>query len=356
MIRWKDITLSATDTIHKAIQIIDSGAMQIALVIDDAGRLSGTITDGDVRRALLKGLSLDTSVDKIMKSSPITLPEGATLEEMCDTMRKHSIHQIIIMKEGNIIHDVVSLDDCLIPRHYPNKVVLMAGGMGTRLMPLTESCPKPLINVGNKPILETVLKNFSNQGFVDIILSVNYKSEMIKEFCGDGKKFGVSIEYIDETKRMGTAGALSLMKEHISNEPFIVMNADLLTRINFKHLIDFHTENDAVATMAVREYNFEVPYGVVSLEGSKFKGVVEKPRQNFFVSAGIYVLTPKVIDLIPEDEFFDMPDLFNLLVKKNKSVEAFPIREYWIDIGHAKELETANHDYKSMFDYNAKDI
>lgn len=349
MPHWKEITLSATDTVQKAIKIIDSGSLQIALVVDKAGRLQGTVTDGDIRRALLKGCSLDARVSKVMKSSPITLPQGATIAQMRDIMQEHKIHQIILVKDGKFIHDVVSIDECISPRKYPNKIVLMAGGMGKRLLPLTETCPKPLIKVGNQPILETVLNNFSKQGFTDILLAVNYKAEMIKDFCGVGKKFGVSIKYINERKRLGTAGALSLIKD-LPDEPFIVMNADLLTRINFKQLIDFHVSNEAIATMAVREYNFEVPYGVVKIDGTKIKGVVEKPQQNFFVNAGIYVLDPKVVKYIPENEFFDMPDLFNLLAKKKKNVAAFPIREYWIDIGHARELATANNDYKHMFD------
>lgn len=345
---WKEIAIKSSATIHDAISIIDKGSMQIAIVVEESGRLLGTITDGDIRRGLLKGVALDKPVEKIMNKSPITLPITATHSEIHNAMKEKKIHQMILVDEEGSVRNVVSIDDYLESKCRNNKVILMAGGLGTRLMPLTEDCPKPLIKVGNSPILETVIRNFSQQGFNDIIISVNYKGEMIKEFCGDGSRFGVNISYVNETKRLGTAGALSLVEDSL-DAPVVVMNADLLTRIDFKHFIDFHNMNNSQATMAVREYNFEVPYGVVKTDGATLKGIVEKPQQSFFVNAGIYVLNPEVLKLIPKDEFFDMPQLFNRLAENDNNVSVFPLREYWIDIGRAQELERANNDYQEIF-------
>jgi len=344
---WKDIAIKSSATIHDAISIIDKGSMQIAIVTEESGYLLGTITDGDIRRALLKGISLDKPVDEIMNKSPITLPVSATHSEIHNAMKEKKIHQMILVNEG-VVQNVVSIDDYLESKCRNNKVILMAGGLGTRLMPLTEDCPKPLIKVGNSPILETVIRNFQQQGFNDIIISVNYKGDMIKEFCGDGSRLGVNISYVNENKRLGTAGALSLIEDEL-DAPVIVMNADLLTRIDFKHFIDFHNMDNSQATMAVREYNFEVPYGVVKTDGAKLKSIVEKPQQSFFVNAGIYVLNPEVFNVIPKDEFFDMPQLFNRLIENDKNVSVFPLREYWIDIGRAQELERANNDYQEIF-------
>lgn len=224
----------------------------------------------------------------------------------------------------------------------------MAGGLGTRLRPLTQDIPKPLLKVGNKPILETIIKNFANHGFVNITISLNYKGEMIKDYFGDGSNFGVNIDYVEENMRLGTAGALSLI-ENKPNEAFFVMNADLLTDVNFSHLLDFHSFSNSDATMCVREYEYQVPYGVIEVEESNVTSIVEKPIQKFFVNAGIYVLSPKVFDYIPKNEFYDMPTLFNTFIEKEKRVISFPIHEYWLDIGRMSDFEQAQSEYFRVF-------
>jgi NDP-sugar pyrophosphorylase family protein len=224
----------------------------------------------------------------------------------------------------------------------------MVGGLGTRLKPLTDSIPKPMLNVGNKPILETIVEKFAEFGFINIIMCANYKSHIIQDYFGDGSKFGVSIEYILEKKRMGTAGALSLLKEK-PTEPFFVMNGDLLTNANFEHLHDYHVSNASAATMCVREYDFQVPYGVVNIANSKILSIEEKPLHKFFVSAGMYMLSPEALEYIPENEFFDMPALFEKLISKKKNILSFPLREYWLDIGRIEEFEKANNEYHGVF-------
>jgi len=253
----------------------------------------------------------------------------------------------IVDNEGRLV-GIEEMDELLKPSVKTNRVVLMVGGLGTRLRPLTEHTPKPMLKVGNKPILETIILNFKKYGFTNIILSVSYKSEIIEEYFKDGQEFGVNIEYIHENKRMGTAGALGLIREKL-NEPFFVMNGDLLTNINFEHMMEYHLSNNAIATMGVREYDFQVPYGVVNVDGEKILSIEEKPVHSFFVSAGVYVLDSKVLDFIPNDEFYDMPTLFEKVIENNMKSVSFPIREYWLDIGRLEELEKANNEYNEVF-------
>jgi len=234
------------------------------------------------------------------------------------------------------------------PQRRSNKVVLMAGGLGTRLSPLTDSTPKPMLHVGNKPILETIIDRFSACGYGEIILSVKYKSHLIEEYFKDGAAFGVNIEYVHEEKRMGTAGALSLMSKRL-DEPFFVMNADLLTSVNFENLHNYHLSQHAVATMGVREYDFQVPYGVVNVKDNYILSIEEKPIHKFFVSAGIYMFCPSILDYVPQDKFFDMPSLFSTLIAENLKTVSFPIREYWLDIGRMSDYERANLEYTGIF-------
>jgi NDP-sugar pyrophosphorylase family protein len=224
----------------------------------------------------------------------------------------------------------------------------MVGGLGTRLRPLTQDTPKPMLPVGGKPILQTIVEKFASYGFVNIVMCVNYKSEIIQNHFGDGSRFGVTIEYIFENERMGTAGALSLLSQR-PEEPFFVMNGDLLTNVNFEHLLEFHEHHNAVATMCVREYDFQVPYGVVNIQEGKIITIEEKPVHKFFVSAGIYMLEPKSIEHIPSNTFYDMPTLFEKLIAMNENALSFPLREYWLDIGRMEEYEKANSEYHEVF-------
>jgi len=225
-----------------------------------------------------------------------------------------------------------------------NWVVLMAGGLGARLRPLTDEVPKPMIPIGQKPILETILENFIEYGFKNFFISVHYKDHVIRNYFKDGSRWDVNIQYLSEDERLGTAGALSLLPGKPS-EPVFVMNGDLLTKINFSQLLNFHQEHKLVATMCVREYDFQVPYGVLTLEGHYIKGIEEKPTQNFFVNAGIYVLEPQALQAIPQGRFYDMPQLFKDLMSEGSATAAFPIREYWIDIGRMRDLIRANGDF-----------
>jgi len=344
----QNIKLTLNATIKKALKIIDSGAMQIALVVDENDKLLGTLTDGDIRRGLLKGLDLDSSIESIIFTTPTIATISNTKEEILKIALAKKLHQIPIVDESGKIIGIQEIEELIKPKEKTNKVVLMVGGLGTRLRPLTENTPKPMLKVGNKPILQTIVERFAEYGYTNIVMCVNYKSYIIQDYFGDGSSFGVNIEYIIEEQRMGTAGALSLLKEK-PKEPFFVMNGDLLTNVNFEHLHDFHVSNNSMGTMCVREYDFQVPYGVVNIDESNILSIEEKPTHKFFVSAGIYMLSPNVLKYIPKNEFYDMPTLFEKIISEKQNAISFPLREYWLDIGRMEEYKKANEDYDGVF-------
>jgi len=342
------IKLTIDSTIKEALQIIDKGAVKFAIVVDAEDKLIGTLTDGDIRRAILASKTLEDTIEACYFRTPVVVNVDNTKEEIINLCTSKKIYQVpVVDKDGRVV-SIDLLDELVKTTIHVNKVVLMVGGLGTRLRPLTENTPKPMLHVGGKPILQTIVEKFVSYGFVNIVMCVGYKSNVIQDFFEDGSKFGANIEYVLEDKRMGTAGALTLL-ESKPNEAFFVMNGDLLTNVNFEHLHEFHEANTSMATMCVREYDFQVPYGVVNIEDGKIRSIEEKPVQKFFVSAGIYMLDPKCIDSIPKDEFYDMPTLFEKLIAMNENTISFPLREYWLDIGRLEEYEKANLEYHEVF-------
>ena len=343
------IKLHPDSTIREALLAIDKGAMKIAVVVDKENFLEGVLTDGDIRRGLLEGMELSDTIESIIQKNPVVCSFRDTKEDILAKSLGKKIYHIPVLDDNLKVIGIEDIDALLSTKDRKNRVVLMVGGLGSRLRPLTENTPKPMLKVGNKPILETIINNFKRYGFVNIILSVNYKADIVKEYFGDGSKFGVNIEYVHEAKRMGTAGALSLMREKLE-EPFFVMNGDLLTNVNFEHLLNFHIEQESLATMAVREYEYQVPFGVVNQEDGKISSIVEKPKQYYYVNAGIYLLSPDVLEHIPDDAFYDMPTLFTTLIEKKKQPISFPVHEYWLDIGQVQQLEQARDEYFSVFE------
>jgi len=345
----EDILIKPDSTIIDALRAIDKGAMKIAFVVDKNNKLLGSISDGDIRRALLKDKNLHDSINEIYNKKPFFVYDDFSRNDLIQTCIEKKIYNIPIVDKNKKIVKVITFDELVKSKKYPNKVILMLGGLGTRLRPLTENMPKPMLKVGGKPILETIIKQFKKHGFENFVFCVNYKAEIIKDYFKDGKDFEINIEYVYEDKKMGTAGALSLLKKRLK-EPFFVMNGDLLTTVNFTYMLKYHLENRAVATMGVREYEYQVPFGVVNTIGNEIFSIEEKPKQKFFVSAGIYVLNPETIDYIPKNEYYDMPSLFEKLIQEKKNAITFPIKEYWCDIGRIEEFKKANEDYKRIFD------
>ena len=344
----KNIVVKESISILEVMKIIDESSKQIAIVIDENNKLLGTISDGDIRRALLRNIPLTESVKEIYFKTPTVASINDSREEIINICKVKKIHQIpIVDSKGNLV-GLEILDELISKEKKLNKVILMVGGLGTRLQPLTENIPKPMLEVGNKPILQTIVEKFAEYGYLDIVMCINYKSHVIKDYFGDGAEFGVNIEYVSEKDRMGTAGALSLLKDK-PQESFFVMNGDLLTNVNFEHLHDFHTSNNSIGTMCVRDYDFQVPFGVVSIKDTKILSIDEKPKHKFFVNAGIYMFDPEILEYIPKNEFYDMPTLFKKLIDKNKKVISFPLREYWLDVGRIEEYEKANLEYPKEF-------
>lgn len=337
-------------SIKEALKVIESGVLKIAFVVDENNILLGSMSDGDVRRGFIKGMGIDSPILDLYNHNPVVANISelkANLKRIC-VESKDQIDTIPLIDNKGRLVDVYCFSDKNLPKKYNNTVVLMVGGLGSRLRPLTQNVPKPMLHVGGKPILETIVKGFCDNGFTNITMCLGYKSDVIKDHFQDGSDFGVNINYILENKRMGTAGALTLLDKKL-DEPFFVMNGDVLTNVNFDKMLDFHNENNSKATMCVREYDIEVPYGVVNIVNEQISSIKEKPVHKFYVNSGIYLLEPECIDLVPNNEFYDMPELFSKLIDAKEKTISFPLQEYWLDIGRMADYEKANLEYYNIF-------
>jgi dTDP-glucose pyrophosphorylase len=322
------------------LKILDQEGNGFLVIVDEQNTLLGMVTDGDVRRAIL---NKTTEVWEIINKNPITILDHYSPHDGKAYLRSISRRQApIVDAEGRLI-DIIYLDDQ--EHHFkPNKVVIMAGGLGSRLGDLTKDIPKPMLLVGNKPILENIIISFKEAGYNEFIFCVGYKSEIIESYFQNGEKWGVEISYNYENKKMGTAGALGLIKEGFKH-PFFVVNADILTSINFNEFMEFHLQSKAVATMCVKKFNYQVPYACIesNAEG-KILALSEKPLYDYQINAGMYILEPGVKDEVPFNEYYDMTTLFTDLIFKGEKVMRYNIDEYWLDIGIKADYTKANHD------------
>ena len=345
---WESTLIALNATLADAIRVINESRYQICLVTDTDEKLAGTITDGDVRRALLQSASMTALASDVMNAQPFSVTPDIHQSNVLALCREKMLRQIPIVDINGQIIGLHHIDEFSSPTQtQENWVVLMAGGTGTRLRPLTENSPKPLLTVGDKPLLEAIIDNFVQQGFSQFFISVNYLAESIKDHFRDGEKWGAHIVYLNEDKPLGTAGALKLLPEK-PTAPVIVMNGDLVTKIDFRDVLDFHSTQSSVATMCVREYDFQVPFGVVETQGAMIQSIDEKPVHKFFVNAGIYVIDPDALEIIPDDQKFDMTELFDQLVQGSQPAAAFPVHEYWMDIGRLDDFHRANKDAKML--------
>ncbi len=347
MSQWTDIIIAPTTTILSTIQVIDQSGLRAALIVDADQHLLGVVTDGDIRRAILRQINLNEPVSSIMNSRPIVATANESREQILAKMQAMSIYHLPIVNEAQRLIGFETLDRLLALTHHDTLVVVMAGGLGKRLHPLTVDCPKPLIKIGTKPVLEILLENFISNGFKHFCFIVNYKAEMIRAYFDDGARWQASIDYVEESKQLGTAGGLGLLKQ-LPHEAFFVINADVVTNINFKCLLEYHQESKVDATMCIREHEQVVPYGVVERDDctQHLINIIEKPKRHYYVNAGIYILEPSILNHIMPDTYCDMPDLLMNCVQNQRRVATFPIREYWLDIGRHEDLEKAHHFYK----------
>jgi len=349
MYDWRKVILKQEDTMQSAIEVLNREALRIVMVEDDRGRLVGTVTDGDIRRGLLKHLSIDAPLSKFMYTEPTTATADECRDAILAKMKKLDLLQIPILDNERNVVGLETLQHLLVQTRHDNPVFLMAGGFGKRLSPLTDHTPKPLLKVGSKPILEMILDQFVSAGFHNFYISTHHKAEMVREYFGDGGDRGISIRYIHEDEPLGTAGAIGLLPKDLPELPILMMNGDLLTKVDFEQLLNFHIKQGGEATMCVREYDFRVPYGVITAKDNCITSIVEKPVHKFFVNAGIYILSPSIISTVDGTSYLDMPQMLELQIAQGDQVNMFPVHEYWLDIGQIEQFKQAQLDSNELF-------
>jgi dTDP-glucose pyrophosphorylase len=340
---WREAILPPGSTIQEAIRNLDRVAIKIVLVVDGAGELQGTISDGDIRRGLLRGLDLNSPIASIVHRDALLVPRGMARETVVQLMVANKIQQIPVVDEHRHVVGLHLWDEITVPPIRPNLMVIMAGGMGTRLRPHTENCPKPLLPVAGKPMLEHIIDRARMEGFTHFVLAIHYLGNMIEDYFGNGERWHVEIEYLREQAPLGTAGALGLLNPR-PTEPFVVTNGDVLTDIRYGELLDFHTRHAAAATMAVRLHEWQHPFGVVQTRGVEIVGFEEKPVARTHINAGVYVLDPAALSTLAVDAPCDMPALFERLQAQSMRTVAYPMHEPWLDVGRPEDLAIAQVD------------
>jgi len=349
MLRLESLFVGPEDSLRTVLTCIDRNTQGIALVIDGKRRLLGTITDGDIRRAILHGLNLSLPVSALLERKrtattrgPITAAPDTPLAEIHRLMQQHRIRQVPVVDDENTVLDVVTINELLPCQPLPVQAVIMAGGFGKRLHPLTEDTPKPMLPVGDRPLLEVIVDQLRRAGVGKLVITTHHQSEKIVNHFGDGQRFVVEIDYLKKDRPLGTAGGLGLMDA--PDGPLFVMNGDVLTQVDVRAMLEFHQEQQAALTIGVRTYDLKVPYGVVENEGGLVQRIVEKPVYHLFVNAGVYLLNPNAYHQIPRGQRFDMTDLIQRLLESGQRVASFPIIEYWLDIGRHDDYRQAQED------------
>jgi dTDP-glucose pyrophosphorylase len=337
---WRRALVPASASLQETIRNLDMSGLQIALVVSPEGVLLGTVTDGDIRRGLLRGLDLSGRVESIMQREPLVVPPTLGRDVVLQLMRVNRFHQLPVVDEQRFVVGLHVWDELLTPAQRPNLMVIMAGGEGRRLRPQTERCPKPLIPVAGKPMLEHIIERARAEGFWQFMLAIHYLGEMIEQYFGDGGRWQVQIGYVREPMPLGTAGALALLDPR-PPVPLVITNGDVLTDIRYAELLDFHCHHRAAATMAVRLHEWQHPFGVVRSKGVDIVGFEEKPISRSHVNAGIYVLDPPALDVLEAGEPCDMPTLFSRLQQRSARTIVYPMHEPWLDVGRAADLERA---------------
>ena len=334
----------------EAIKVLNNESLRIALISDDKGLLLGTLTDGDVRRALINNDGLSVPVESVMNKNPTSAHYTQNSEQILSLMKEKDFTAIPLVDDDGKIVGTETINHLIKQeKRLENTVFIMAGGFGKRLGSITKKTPKPLLNIGNMPILETIIRQLKKSGLYKIVIASHYKSEMFVDYFGDGDLLGVEIEHIYEKEPLGTVGALGSIDRRF-NDPVLVMNADLLTEVNFKSLIRYHNKLGSKATVCVQEYTHKIPFGkLVINKDKKLEKIIEKPVERYLINAGIYVLEPEILKLVPKNEYYDMTQLFDSLLSKNLDIGIFPIHEYWLDIGQKEDYEKSQKDFVKYF-------
>jgi dTDP-glucose pyrophosphorylase len=341
---WRKTLLPVSASLQDGIRCLDETGLQIAIIVAEGGALMGTLTDGDIRRGLLRGLDLSSPVERIINRDPLVVPPQWGRDTVLQLMQANKVHQLPVVDERRRVVGLHIWDDLLAPTKRPNVMVIMAGGRGTRLHPHTENCPKPMLEVGGKPMLEHIVERAKAEGFERFVFAIHYLGHMIEDHFGDGSSLQVRIDYLREQTPLGTAGALGLLPVR-PDAPFLVTNGDVLTDIRYAELLDFHSRHDAVATMAVRLHEWQHPFGVVKTRGVDIVGFEEKPVARSHINAGVYVLEAQALESLGRDEHCDMPTLFERLQEKSARTIVYPMHEPWLDVGRPADLERARDNH-----------
>lgn len=348
---WKKALLQPNALIKDAIEVLSEASLRIVLIVDENLILLGTVTDGDIRRGLLKGLTLDDPISEVVNHKPIAVPRNFPKEEVLKIMSANKVFQVPVFGEDQRLVDLLLWEELSTPAARDNTMVIMAGGKGSRLLPKTEKIPKPMLRLGEKPMLEHIIERAKEEGFSSFVLAIHHLGEVIEEYFGDGKKLGVNISYVKEKTPLGTAGALSLIEPKPS-KPIIITNGDVLTDIKYGEILDFHNYSNGLATMAVHMREWQNPYGVVNTEGIEITSYEEKPITRTLINAGVYVVDPSVLELLSGATSCDMPQLFELAREKGMKTIAFFAHESWMDIGTHQDFESASRQTKKGNSYS----
>jgi dTDP-glucose pyrophosphorylase len=346
---FRKVILNTDHNIRDAMQALDSAALRIVIVCDQEQKLLGTVTDGDIRRGLLSDCEMTDSITKVMNKNPLTAQSKDSRSDRLKIMEEYDLLALPIVDEENHLIDLETLNRVMKAQKRDNPVFIMAGGFGTRLQPLTDHCPKPMLRVGEKPMLEHLIDQFVSFGFHNFYISTHYLPEIIREHFGDGSKWNVSIQYVHEDSPLGTGGALGLLPKNRPNLPLIMMNGDVLTKLNYSELLRHHEESGFDATLCVREDEHRVPFGVIETENQLITDMVEKPTYRYKINTGIYVLNPEIIDSVQVDQRIDMPTLLELHRANDKRIGTYTSYDYWLDIGQMKDYQKAQSDILVYF-------
>ena len=343
---WKETVVPITSSIQDVILNLNTNGVKIVLVADK-NKLIGVVSDGDVRRGILQGYTVNCNVKKILRVDPLVVRKFHKDLLIYELMDANKIYQIPIVDEENTILGLHLWHEEKETLHKPNKIIIMAGGEGKRLRPQTENCPKPMLIVAGKPMLQHIIENAKNQGFKNFTLAINYLGHIIEDYFGDGDFLNINIDYIRESKPLGTAGALSLITV-IPKHPFVVTNGDVITDIKYGEFLDFHIKEDSFATMAVKRYEWQNPFGVVKVSGKNIEGFEEKPITKSYINAGIYCLNPPSLRSLLLDKHCDMPTLFEKLRNEKLKTIVYPMHEPWLDVGRPVDLQKMKVNYESV--------
>lgn len=344
---WRQAILPLNATIGQVIGNLNQVAIKIVMVANAAGVMEGTISDGDIRRGLLKGLDLNSPINSVIHRNALVVPPELDRELVKQLMVSNKIQQIPVVDDQHHIVGLHLWDEIAKPSVRPNLMVIMAGGKGTRLRPHTENCPKPLLPVAGKPMLEHIIERAKGEGFKHFVFTIHYLGHMIEAHFGDGERLGVQIDYVREESPLGTAGSLGLLNP-LPEASFVVTNGDVITDIRYGELLDFHTRHAAAATMAVRVHEWQHPFGVVQMKGVEIVGFEEKPIARSHINAGVYALDPAALSVLTCDAYCDMPTLFERLQAKAARTVAYPMHEPWLDVGRPGDLKTAHEQFEQV--------